>query len=637
MKKLTKLTVLSVALLLATGCNSSSTEPTTSSEPPSTEPSTSTEPTTPVDTRTDEEKVSDLISAAEAKESSVVTVAAQTTIDYGGGPNSTSVSIKYGEHEGKRTLKYSESSEWSSTTDYLYETEDGVEGYAVDTETGEYGRTTLTEKAFDGYSFIDGIPNPDYNDICGGISAVRQVVSFGQANPNHDYTLEMVNDNVFQLSYGYTTGSGSGVSYYYVNARAGFDPDTGALLSLRSTVYSPDADTVVVDDENGTFTVPDLDTCSYKLVNYTQEIGELTELNFPYYSLSQWKLDSFGIAIDGTPIEPGSTVTGTLGSWGLNNEFTLINPVPEIETYAFETFTVSNSKYPSFGGSFSAYSGTFSFTANELGTYELSVTSSKGATFSFTLNVPQPEPSSIEFFTVSYVESGSYSYWDEGAVPTKIILGDSINLAARVIPSHAEQGYTISCETLTGVEKNDWTDYDGGTHKYYSYTPEAIGTYTFVATSTVNSEVTASVTIEVIERPSLAATFTGSYYLVNSRGSYLQYRIDFTPESEGALQGAAKLNVMKTEFVEGTGVVTSVDVAYDYSYVVNSETGVCTFTAAVAGQEHAAHQLRSCSANSDFDLDVVVYESSAVGDTEGWENYYTYLSQDHFNEVSQYL
>lgn len=634
MKKLTKLTVLSVALLLATGCNSSSTEPTTSSEPPSTEPSTSTEPTTPVDTRTDEEKVSDLISAAEAKESSVVTVAAQTTIDYGSGPNSTSVSIKYGEHEGKRTLKYSESSEYSSTTDYLYETEDGVEGYAVDTETGEYGRTTLTEKAFDGYSFIDGIPNPDYNDICGGISAVRQVVSFGQANPNHDYTLEMVNDNVFQLSYGYTTGSGSGVSYYYVNARAGFDPDTGALLSLRSTVYSPDADTVVVDDENGTFTVPDLDTCSYKLVNYTQEIGELTELNFPYYSLSQWKLDSFGIAIDGTPIEPGSTVTGTLGSYGLNNEFTLINPVPEIETYAFETFTVSNSKYPSYGGSFSAYSGTFSFTANEPGTYELSVTSSKGATFSFTLNVPQPEPSSIEFLTVTYEKS--YDWWDVGEVPTKIILGDSINLAARVNPSQANQGYTISCETLTGVEKNDWTDYDG-THKYYSYTPEATGTYTFVATSTANSEVTASVTIEVIERPSLAATFTGSYYLVNSRGSYLQYRIDFTPESEGALKGVAAFNVMKTEFVEGTGSVASVDKTYNYNYVVDSESGVCTFTAAVEGQEHAAHQLRSCSANSDFDLDVVVYESSAVGDTEGWENYYTYLSQDHFNEVSQYL
>ena len=635
MKKLTKLTVLSVALLLATGCNSSSTEPTTSSEPPSTEPSTSTEPTTPVDTRTDEEKVADLISAAEAKESSVVTVAAQTTIDYGSGPNSTSVSIKYGEHEGKRTLKYSESSEWSSTTDYLYETEDGVEGYAVDTETGEYGRTTLTEKAFDGYSFIDGIPNPDYNDICGGISAVRQVVSFGQANPNHDYTLEMVNDNVFQLSYGYTTGSGSGVSYYYVNARAGFDPNTGALLSLRSTVYSPDADTVVVDDENGTFTVPDLDTCSYKLVNYTQEIGELTELNFPYYSLSQWKLTSFGIAIDGEPITQGSTVTAELGSYGLNNEFTICNPEPAIETYAFETFTITIPDV-SYGGYFSADSETFNFSVNNVGTYEISVQSSSGATFSFTLNVPQPQPSSIEFFTVSYVESGSYSYWAEDTVPTKIILGDSINLAARVIPSHAEQGYTISCETLTGVEKDDWKDYDG-THKYYSYTPEATGTYTFVATSTVNSEVTASVTIEVIERPSLAATFTGSYYLVNSRGSYLQYRIDFTPESEGALQGAAKLNVMKTEFVEGTGVVTSVDVAYDYSYVVNSESGVCTFTAAVEGQEHAAHQLRSCSANSDFDLDVVVYESSAVGDTEGWENYYTYLSQDHFNEVSQYL
>ena len=632
MKKLTKLTVLSVALLLATGCNSSSTEPTTSSEPPSTEPSTSTEPTTPVDTRTDEEKVADLISAAEAKESSVVTVAVQTTTDYGSGPNSTSVSIKYGEHEGKRTLKYSESSEYSSTTDYLYETEDGVEGYAVDTETGEYGRTTLTEKAFDGYSFIDGIPNPDYNDICGGISAVRQVVSFGQANPNHDYTLEMVNDNVFQLSYGYTTGSGSGVSYYYVNARAGFDPDTGALLSLRSTVYSPDADTVVVDDENGTFTVPDLDTCSYKLVNYTQEIGELTELNFPYYSLSQWKLDSFGIAIDGTPIEPGSTVTGTLGSYGLNNEFTLINPVPEIETYAFETFTVSNSKYPSYGGSFSAYSGTFSFTANEPGTYELSVTSSKGATFSFTLNVPQPEPSSIEFLTVTYEKS--YDWWDVGEVPTKIILGDSINLAARVNPSQANQGYTISCETLTGVEKNDWTDYDG-THKYYSYTPEAIGTYTFVATSTANSEVTASVTIEVIERPSLAATFTGSYYLVNNRGGYLQYRIDFTPESEGALQGVAAFNVMKTEFVEGTGSVTSVDKTYNYNYAVDSESGVCTFTAAIEGQEHASHQLRSCSANSDFNLDVTVYESYTVGDTEGQESFYTYLSQDNFDAVSQ--
>lgn len=635
MKKLTKLTVLSVALLLATGCNSSSTEPTTSSEPPSTEPSTSTEPTTPVDTRTDEEKVADLISTAEAKESSVVTVEVQTTTDYGSGPNSTSVSIKYGEHEGKGTLKHSESSEWSSTIDYLYETEDGVEGYAVDTETGAYGRTSLTEEAFDGYSFNQGIPNPDYINICGGISAVKQIVSFGQTDPNHDYTLEMVNDNVFQLSYGYKTGSGSWINYYYVNARAGFDPDTGALLSLRSTVYSPDSDTVVVDDENGTFTVPDLDACGYSLVNYTQDIGELTELNFPYYTLSQWKLTSFGIAMDGTPIEPGSTVTGTLGSYGLNNEFALINPVPEIETYAFETFTITIPDV-SYGGYFSADSETFNFSVNNVGTYEISVQSSSGATFSFTLNVPQPQPSSIEFFTVSYVESGSYSYWAEDTVPTKIILGDSINLAARVIPSHAEQGYTISCETLTGVEKDDWKDYDG-THKYYSYTPEATGTYTFVATSTVNSEVTASVTIEVIERPSLAATFTGSYYLVNNRGSYLQYRIDFTPESEGALQGVAAFNVMKTEFVEGTGSVTSVDKTYNYNYVVDSESGVCTFTAAVAGQEHAAHQLRSCSVNSDFDLDVVVYESSAVGDTDGWENNYTYLSQDHFDEVSQYL
>ena len=94
---------------------------------------------------------------------------------------------------------------------------------------------------------------------------------------------------------------------------------------------------------------------------------------------------------------------------------------------------------------------------------------------------------------------------------------------------------------------------------------------------------------------------------------------------------------MKTEFVEGTGSVTSVDKTYNYNYVVDSELGVCTFTAAVEGQEHASHQLRSCSANSDFDLDVVVYESSTVGDTDGWENNYTYLSQDHFDEVSQYL
>lgn len=641
MKKLSKLTVLSVAILAIAGCNStsssesskssvSSIESSNTSEVSSVSEESSSESSSSVDTRTPEEKIADLITNSAELEKQVVTCSVGVTNDYGFGASTETLVYSFGKHDDNSALKVSTTSDYVSTVEYLYYNAEGeVEGYKYDNNSEDYSKTYLTADEFDGYNFSSYVPNPDWDDFRGAHSALTQVIAFGEADTNHDYSITLVDDHSIEVTYGYKMGDGAFASYYYIVSQAGFDADTGALSTFSVKKYAPDSSVVVIDDENGTFTISDLAACSYTLVDCSQTVGELVEPNFPYYSHDQWKLTSFGIAADGEPVTEGATVNAELGEYGLLNTFTICNPEPSTADYDFEKFTIKVDD-SSYGGYFSSFSSSFSFSIDSAGLHDVSITSSLGASFSFKINATQPAPQSISLGSVKNSGTEEWPYWEVSGLPTQLYLGKSLNLIASVNPSSADQGYTLTCDKATLVEGqyDEW----GEIHKYYTFTPTELGEYKFTATSTVDSTITVTQTISVVQAPSLADQFNGTYYYVNMRGSMLQYKLTYTPESSGALAGVATLDVMSSSIEDGQFVYV-VESSYSYNYVVNSETKVCTFTAVTPGSEHPGQQLRSASINDSDNLDVTFYESTEVGAEGGYENTYQYLNESNYQSI----
>lgn len=624
MNKLKTLSVLSVALLLVSGCSKNPTSSSDSSEVTSDVSETTSEETTSEESSSEEsssidqtairEKITTLVTAASEKESSVISCEVTNVSDYGWGETSTTTTINYGQNNNGKLLKRAIVDSYSSAIEYYYHTVDGeVEGYKYNVSEEKYEKVySVEDSAFSSYNFAGGIINPEYDTISGALAAVNQILNFADLNSNKDAAYEMVDDYSFSVSFGYAAVTPYITNYYYTVATVTFDSSTGAISGIESKLYNPAAESVIVDDENNTFTVSDLSTSSYTSVSYTQTIGDLVDLNFPYYSLSQWKLSSFDVALDGAVIENGSTVSIEAADYGLSKNLTLVNTVPETFNPAFETFTVTTPEN-AFAGYYNSFSNSFSLSIKEIREHTVTIISSLGHSVTFIVNVTAPQPQSISFNVVKNDGTDEEPIWgDYYNVPTTMYLGDSINITAKVSPSSADQGSTVTCDKAT-LTTGTYSIWSASGLTYYTFTPTELGTYTFTATSTVNASITETTTIEVIERPSLDEMFSGTYYKYNSKGDYLEFSLVFTPSAEVELTGTASFNVHQIGSTDFT--------SYSYTYVIDSESGVCTFTAVDSTNVYYPCQPVSGVIDSDGNLELTVYQSTADNPTDGWTSY----------------
>lgn len=628
MKNFKKLLALSFALFLVTGCTK--VDPSTSSETSSEEVSSeevsseevSSEEESSEESKTAQEIISDLIANSESHEASVVSNTITTSSVYSWGPGeTTNTEIEYGQNQNGKLLKRTTVGSSDNVVEYFYHTEEkAIEGYKFDNNTEQYGKVFPQEDDFNGYRFTSGIINPEFDEVRGALAAVNQIVTFGLLNQNHDLVLEMVDNYTFEIEFGYAAGTAPWMSYYYSEAVVAFDSTSGAIKSISSTLYRAESSNVVVDDENNTFSIPDFSTCSSNTITYSQTIGTLKDLNFPYYSLSQWRLTSFDVALDEHVISEGETVVIELGSFGLSKELSLVNPNPSTFVADFEEFTVTN-------GYFNSNSNSFSFFIDTAGTYNVSISSANGHTVSFVLSATAPNPQSIEFGTAK----NEGEFWSTGFVPSQLYLGKSINIFAKVNPSSANQETTM---TLNGAEItptgsfSDWTT----TYSYYEFNPTELGTYTFVATSTVDSSITGTTTIEVVEAPDYSTLFTGKFYYVNFKADCLQYSIDFVTQATDEVPGSAVFTVYESTVVDGK-IQSTPAKTVDYTFTVDKEAGTCTFTPVDSSTVHALHQLKEATFNDEGFLMVTVREAFEEDPDSGYLSTFSYMNEESFKQT----
>ena len=101
---------------------------------------------------------------------------------------------------------------------------------------------------------------------------------------------------------------------------------------------------------------------------------------------------------------------------------------------------------------------------------------------------------------------------------------NSQNNINAIVNDGADSSATVSCE---GAEI-----FEG---EYYEFVASEVGTYVITLTSKVNPEFTATITVEVVEAPSVAELLTGKYQFTSMMLGTAIYT--FEPETEGAVNG----------------------------------------------------------------------------------------------------
>ena len=146
---------------------------------------------------------------------------------------------------------------------------------------------------------------------------------------------------------------------------------------------------------------------------------------------------------------------------------------------------------------------------------------------SFNLTV---EPASLESFAV-----GQENDWGGLDEITKATVFAGVNLTLSVIANDgADRSFTAQLKEASDAVTLDVDGYDC----YFVATE--VGTYEVVFTSSVDSNFTASVVIEVVEAPSAAEILVGKYTFYSMMLGDVTYV--FTPESEGAVKGTLTID-----------------------------------------------------------------------------------------------
>jgi len=632
MKNLTKLTILSVALFMVSACGGKSSQgapsssgsdtgsvdtgdsgggstDTGSSDSGSTDTGTSDSGSTdsgtdsgsdPVDERTPKEKFEAALAASETSEASVVDQA--MTVDYGYGGAPVEFTFKFGSEANGAAFKKTEQNDgYELNTVYGYHNADGEpEGYQYNGDQLQ-AYSYIREDEFGGLNFSNGILQDGYYSTYGAFNAISKEYAKGLEDVNHDFAVVENDDGSFGFSFGYAATSYGYTSYYYVDAKVGFAAD-GSIASFRNYKYNLQSSNISVDDENGTFSVNDISSLSHMTLNFSQEVGTRGAIDRPFDSIDAFKVDSYDLMYGGKVINNGDVVEAELtGEYNLSG-FTVANVLPTSANFDFESFSITVGEN-TYGGSWSSYYNSFMLSIREAGEYAVTITSSKNIVKSFTVKAIAPGLKGFNFKVAKYNEQ--YEYWDTySALSDKMYLGKSVNIYCTPDPDTADGAYTLSCDkaTLTTGVAETWS----GDITYYTFTPDAVGDYTFTATSTVDPTVSSTFVVSVVAAPTAKDIFAGSYYYLNQRAGYVQESITFEASNEDGTAGTATVcsYSQPTNYTEYMGEVA---LTSTYSYVV--EAGVASFTY-VSGDK--SMNPVSASANDDMNLEVEVEDFGTI-------------------------
>ena len=325
--------------------------------------------------------------------------------------------------------------------------------------------------------------------------------------------------------------------YYFVNVEFSLDAETEIIKEVKVEMkgymftYSEKVGDYVQPTEFGE---PDFT----RVVTVSQEAGERNAVN--PYPVDELFMESFDLLdAEGNKLEDGATISAPMyESYSL--EVANINPenanpsidqisVLVLDESGFETYSV-------FGGYDYGY---VTVTAYKAGNYQL-VISSTNVTYTFNFVV---EYSPLETFV-----AGVYNedWWELVEADSATVYANQVLQFGAIVNEGANDACVVTCEGALISEG-----------EYYEFTASEVGTYVITLTSSVNPELSATITVTVEEAPSIAEILNGKYQFTSMMLGTAIY--EFTPAYEGATNGVLVIEYDGAYVGMGTGY-------FDYAY-----------------------------------------------------------------------
>ncbi len=507
-KKFLLLSVLSVLALAGCNCgpdNNPTTSveaPTTSTVDPTTPGTSVTDPSTPTPANLVALEGIDLGIAGASKVASGTLVknqGAEVTVTYAFGTD------KYGEF-----IHIEEVGEYMTTEKV----------YGHDAAGNLYG---IQDQGFGwqsagGYNGLDpnSIKGPlfgIYVDLYGVTGILEYFKTVITANPNHDFVdLSTTTEYGFKLSEVVDTGWSTVL--YATDVEFTIADEAVNSLSISVSQYSEDKFTADLENEGVYVLNPGAEPNSVELGTFTQVIGERVAVN-------EIDVENFYYSDFDLVDEDGAALADTI-EMKVGVEFTicLANIAPSTASDSIDKITVKQVSGPEFGINGYIFNGEITLTANAEGEFVVEI-SSKNVTKTLNVTVTLPAP---EEMTVWVYTEGDYGYDADGISPEglTVYLGQTVYLAADMLPYSADQGYTANIDsndygTLTLNEEfypNNWAD----PMIAYEFAATAIGTAELTFTSTADSTISETILVHVKDIPSLSS-FVNKRYVYTESGN----------------------------------------------------------------------------------------------------------------------
>ncbi len=260
------------------------------------------------------------------------------------------------------------------------------------------------------------------------------------------------------------------------------------------------------------FVTPDFQ----RVISANQVIGAQVAVN--PYPLEELLIQSFELEdASGNKLENGATVTAGLQQDLFINVVNL-NPttanaaidqikVTMLDEYGMETWSA-------FGD---YWDGVITVTSYKAGKFQI-IIASANVYYSLDLVV---DYNPIESFVAGVYDE---NMWELVESNTAKVYANQVLQFGAIVNDGANPAVEVSCE---GAEISQG--------EYFEFVAAEVGTYVITLTSAINPEFKATLTVEVVEAPSVAEILTGKYqYSDMMLGSAIY---TFVPESEGAVKG----------------------------------------------------------------------------------------------------
>ena len=318
----------------------------------------------------------------------------------------------------------------------------------------------------------------------------------------------------------------------------------------------------IVDVENNAYMLnPEAVPYTVYEYDFAQTVAERTAEN-PYDS-ADYLYSTFSLSKDGVAVADGANVTIETG-W--DNQITFSLADVDLEKLDWQSFEITSSgeQYSELGWSMlSVGDSTFYVYGVKGGEYTLTITSDLcSITLNITVNWLAPTEIGAKIDDTTVTEADTYA-------GTEVIFSVGVEAYANPACTVAITSENATDATLTSNE-------DGT----YSFTSSVVGTYTITISSTVNTELSNTLTINVLEAPEVSEILSGTWYV--QMMDWTEVEATFTPATEGALNGTVEITASipsgwsSIDYVE-TATYEYVDGVINLTHTSGDESN-CTFS-----------------------------------------------------------